>query len=94
MVELSINQDHKPHYQGTFLLKRVEALRAALQMSKLHEQQEAKVEEPLDGRLSPSNPNNNEGSRMMLEGFDQLFHEDGLFGLEPIWDFSMLFPGT
>lgn len=90
MVELSINADHKPHFQGTFLLKRVETLRAAMQMSRLHEHQESNVEEPSDARYSP----NNESSKLMLEGFDQLFHEDGLFGLEPIWDFSMLFPGS
>jgi hypothetical protein len=90
MIELSINHDHKPYHQGTFILKRAEALRAALEMSRLHEQQEANVEEPPESRLSPFG----DSSKLMLEGFDGLFHEDGLFGLEPIFDFSMLFPGT
>ncbi|KUJ11090.1 uncharacterized protein LY89DRAFT_739303 [Mollisia scopiformis] len=92
MVELAINQDHKPHYQGSFLLKRVETLKAALEMSRLHEQHEPNVTDNSDVRLSPAATGEN--SKLLLEGFDQLFHEDGLFGLEPIWDFSMLFPGT
>lgn len=90
MIELSINKDHKPYLQGTLVLKRVEALKAALEASRLHEQQEAPVKETSETRLSPGF----DSSRLMLEGFDdQLFHDDGLF-LEPIWDFSMLLPST
>lgn len=90
MIELSINESHKPFYQGTFLLKRVDTLKAALEMSRLHDQKEANIEEQSDARLSPAGGD----SRLTLEGFDQLFNEEGVFGLEPIWDFSMLFPGT
>ncbi|KAE8442670.1 hypothetical protein EG329_002968 [Mollisiaceae sp. DMI_Dod_QoI] len=90
MVELSINQNHKPHIQGLFLLKRVETLRAALETSKPHDPHRSNLEEPAEVTLSSPRI---ESSKLMLEGFDQLFHEDGLFGIEPIWDFS-LFPGT
>lgn len=90
MVELSINPDHKPHIQGTFILKRVETLRTALESSSLHAYPGTDLDEPTETRFpSPTS----ETARLMSEGFDQLFHEDGLFGIEPIWDFSMMLPG-
>jgi hypothetical protein len=86
-IDLAMNADHEAHIQGTFLLKRAEAFRLALANSTTRENEDEVTDEQLESGLNSAN----EINRTNFEALDQLFNDDGFYGMEPIWDFSMLF---
>ncbi len=83
---------HMVQVQGAFILKKAEGLRALLEMEreKLVDRQ---------GTFAPSTSNSevvsdHADNTAVFEGLDQMFNEEGFFGMEPIWDFSLLFPSV
>jgi hypothetical protein len=90
MLDLSINAEHKPHIQGTYILKRVEEVRKALEHSKI-----ANADGTATEYLTESRPTTADGnSGLTLGNPDLSLNDNGYFDMEPIWDFSMLFPNA
>jgi len=86
MLDLSINAEHKPHIQGTYILKRVDEVRKAVEHSKVVDVAES---------LTESRPVTADGSSGLTLGSPDLsLNDNAFFDMEPIWDFSMLFPNT
>lgn len=84
MVDYAINSEHKPHIQGSFILKRATTLRAYLENPKA---QGIGENEELRENLWTNNGWTFDGSGLNL-------NEDGFFGMEPFYDFSMLLPSA
>ncbi|KAL2070631.1 hypothetical protein VTL71DRAFT_13657, partial [Oculimacula yallundae] len=92
MVELQVGFDdsNMMHVQGSAIAKRAESMRAALDGSRVVESvDQAVVASPLapDESGLPEN-------QALFEGLDLMLGEDGFFGMEPIWDFPLLFPSV
>jgi hypothetical protein len=83
MVDYAINPEHKPHIQGSFILRRAAALRAFLENPESHGR------EPEPPRQSSMGSN-----RWNFDGTGLNLNEDGFFGMEPFYDFSMLLPSA
>jgi len=90
MLDLSINAEHKPHIQGTYILKRVEEVRKALEHSKMVDVNGAVAESSTESR--PATADENLGLTLGSPGLS--LNDNGFFDMEPIWDFSMLFPNA
>jgi hypothetical protein len=90
MLNLSINAEHKPHIQGTYILKRVEEVREALEHSKMVDVNGAVAESLTESRPVAAD----ECSGLTLGSPDLSLNDHGFFDMEPIWDFSMLFPNA
>ena len=90
MLDLSINAEHKPHIQGTYILKRVEEVRKALEHSKMVDVNGAVAESSTESR--PATADENPGLTLGSPGLS--INDNGFFDMEPIWDFSMLFPNA
>ena len=90
MVDLAFNAEHKAHIQGSFILKRAESLRTAVEHLRTQERNGINFE-PLTESHVPAVQDN---SSLIFEGLDHVLNEDGFFGMEPIWDFSLLFPSV
>jgi len=87
MVDLAINSEQKPYIQGAAILKRAEALRAALENAR-HNENRSNLDVPTDSR-EPFTP---DSSNLVFEGLDSWFTDDNFFGMEPIWHFPRLLP--
>ena len=89
MLDLSINAEHKPHIQGTYILKRVEEVRKALEHSKVNVNR-ATTESLSESRPTPADGN----SGLTLSSLDMSLNDNGYFDMAPIWDFTILFPNA
>jgi len=91
MVDLQVGFDdsHMVHVQGAFILRRAESMRAALEGSKIIEKQDQAVITPpaSTGSNVPEPP-------ALFEGLDMMLNEEGFDAMEPLWDFSLLFPSV
>ncbi|KAG4438073.1 hypothetical protein IFR05_006439 [Cadophora sp. M221] len=92
MADLQVGFDYSRmvHAQGCFILKRAESLRSALENAKVSDRQDQTV-------VSPSASNSSvilEPPPNLFEGLDLMMSEDGFNAMEPIWDFSLLFPSV
>ncbi|KAK0119957.1 hypothetical protein ONS95_011381 [Cadophora gregata] len=92
MVDLQVGFDdsHMVHVQGSFILKRAESMRTALETSMtLDKQQDQAIISPpaSTGSTIPEPP-------IMFEGLDMILNEEGFYAMEPLWDFSLLFPSV
>lgn len=87
MIDLAFNREHMAHIQGKFILKRAESLRVVLENLRA-ERPRSRLGTP------PQRSVDVVPETEVFEGFDQMFNEEGFFGMEPIWDFSLLFPSV
>jgi hypothetical protein len=90
MLDLSINAEHKPHIQGTYILKRVEEARKAVEHSKIVDVNGTATESLTESRPATSDRN----SGLALDSPDLSLNDNGYFDMQPIFSFSMLFPNA
>ncbi|KAH7410876.1 hypothetical protein BKA64DRAFT_662043 [Cadophora sp. MPI-SDFR-AT-0126] len=92
MVDLQVGFDdsHMVHVQGAFILKRAESMRVALETSKPADKQQdqAIVTPPASTSSTMPEP------PALFEGLDMMLNEEGFYAMEPLWDFSLLFPSV
>jgi len=80
MIDISINSEHKPYVQGTLILKQVEDLKNALEYAN-RGGNETRNESGIGLAAQRSS--------LGVDGPDS-----GIFAMESLWDFSMLFQTT
>ncbi|KAH7354802.1 hypothetical protein BKA65DRAFT_228867 [Rhexocercosporidium sp. MPI-PUGE-AT-0058] len=89
-LQVGFDDSHMVHVQGSFILKRAESLRAALESSMVPDKQgQALVSPPPSNDSVIPDPHPN-----LFEGLDSMLNEEDFYALEPIWDFSLLFPSV
>jgi len=87
LIDLAINADHKPRAQGTFIMKKVESLRSALQNVKNNDIRTSfEVPEGTDDSFNP------DSAGLAFEGMESWFTDNNFFDMEPIWHFPRLIP--
>jgi hypothetical protein len=90
MIELEPNFDHKVNKLARTILERLELVKSALGNDRNHVDEEITSHDIGETAVE----SHSMGPGLAYGAFDFSAKEDGLFGMEPLWDLSMMFPST
>jgi hypothetical protein len=89
MINLAPDVEHSAHTQGSLLLRRAEALKAIVEQGSRSESRGTNYETPMESSVAQIDF---ESQEFTHEALMLSLNSEGIFGIEPSWDFSMLIP--
>ena len=89
MINLAPDMEHSAHSQGSLLLRRAEDLKAILEQGSRSESRGTNYETPMESSVAQIDF---ESQEFTHEALMLSLNSEGIFGIEPSWDFSMLIP--